>query len=41
VEASRQRASDLHDQAVEALSGFGAEASLLRDLAFRITHRVS
>ncbi len=41
VEASRQRAADLHAQAVSALHSFGSEASLLRDLASRIIHRAS
>jgi geranylgeranyl diphosphate synthase type II len=39
--ASRQRAQELHVQAVQALHSFGSEASLLRELASRIIHRVS
>jgi geranylgeranyl pyrophosphate synthase len=41
LEASRQRASELHAQAVQALQSFGSEADLLRDLASRIIHRAS
>lgn len=41
LEASRQRAADLHAQAVAALHFFGSEADLLRDLASRIIHRAS
>jgi len=41
LEASRQQAGKLHDQATEALNSFGSEASLLRDLASRIIHRAS
>lgn len=41
LEASRRRAGELHAQAVRALHPFGSEASLLRDLASRIIHRVS
>lgn len=41
LEASKQRAADLHAQALEALHSFGSEASLLRDLASRIIHRAS
>lgn len=41
LEASRRHAADLHDQAVRALSSFGSEAGLLRDLASRIIHRAS
>ncbi len=41
LDASRRRADELHEQAVAALSTFGPEADLLRDLASRIIHRVS
>ena len=41
LDASRQRAVQLHAQAVAALEPFGPEADLLRDLAFRIVHRAS
>jgi len=41
LEASKQRAVELHEQAVQALHSFGSEASLLRDLASRIIHRAS
>lgn len=41
LEASKQKAKELHAQAVEALHSFGSEASLLRDLASRIIHRAS
>lgn len=41
VDASRQRAHELHAQAIQALLSFGAEADLLRDLASRIIHRAS
>jgi len=41
LEASRRQATELHDQAVNALDSFGSEASLLRDLASRIIHRAS
>jgi geranylgeranyl diphosphate synthase type II len=39
--ASKQRAAELHAQALQALHSFGPEASLLRDLASRIIHRAS
>ncbi len=41
LDASRQRAEQLHVQAVEALRSFGPEGALLRDLALRIIHRAS
>ena len=41
LEASRQRAYELHAKAVGALRSFGGEADLLRDLASGIIHRVS
>ena len=41
LEASKQRAVELHAQAIAALHSFGSEASLLRDLASRIIHRAS
>ena len=41
LEASKRQATALHAQAEEALSGFGPEAALLRDLASRIIHRAS
>jgi len=41
LEDSRKRAADLHAAAIAALQPFGSEADLLRDLAFRIIHRVS
>ncbi len=41
LEASRQQAGTLHDQAMDALNTFGSEASLLRELASRIIHRAS
>jgi len=41
LEASKQRAVELHGQAVQALHSFGSEAALLRDLASRIIHRAS
>ena len=41
LEVSRQRARELHAQALEALHSFGSEASLLRDLASRIIDRAS
>ncbi|OQK16296.1 geranyl transferase [Methyloprofundus sedimenti] len=36
---AKQKAQDLHEQAVESLSGFGAEADLLRDLSLYIIQR--
>ncbi|GFO72612.1 farnesyl diphosphate synthase [Bathymodiolus japonicus methanotrophic gill symbiont] len=36
---AKQKAQDLHDQAVESLSGFGVEADLLRDLSLYIIQR--
>jgi geranylgeranyl diphosphate synthase type II len=41
IEASRQRATDLHAMSKDALQPFGPEADLLRDLASMIIHRVS
>ncbi len=41
VEASRQRATELHALSIEGLRSFGSEADLLRGLASRIIHRVS
>jgi farnesyl diphosphate synthase len=41
LDASRQQAAKLHGQATEALTSFGSEASMLRDLASRIIHRAS
>ncbi|MEO8361760.1 MAG: polyprenyl synthetase family protein [Vicinamibacteria bacterium] len=41
LEASRLRAQQLHDKAIEGLEGFGAEADLLRILASRIINRAS
>jgi geranylgeranyl diphosphate synthase, type II len=41
LEASRQHAADLNAQAMGALSSFGSEATMLRDLASRIIHRAS
>ena len=41
LEASKERARELHGQALTALHSFGSEASLLRDLASRIIHRAS
>ncbi len=36
---AKQKAQDLHEQAVESLAGFGAEADLLRDLSLYIIQR--
>ena len=36
---AKQKAQDLHEQAVESLTGFGAEADLLRDLSLYIIQR--
>lgn len=36
---AKQKAQDLHEQAVASLSGFGAEADLLRDLSLYIIQR--
>ncbi|SMG62107.1 farnesyl-diphosphate synthase [methanotrophic bacterial endosymbiont of Bathymodiolus sp.] len=36
---AKQKAQDLHEQAVDSLSGFGAEADLLRDLSLYIIQR--
>lgn len=36
---AKQKAQDLHEQAVESLSSFGAEADLLRDLSLYIIQR--
>lgn len=41
LDASSQRAQQLHDMAIKGLEGFGAEADLLRSLASRIIHRAS
>lgn len=41
LEASRKRATELHDQALVALVPLGPRADLLRDLAARIIHRAS
>jgi geranylgeranyl pyrophosphate synthase len=41
LEASKQHAITLHAQALAALTPFGSEAALLRELASRIIHRVS
>ena len=41
LEASRQRAEELHAQALVSLQSLGPEADLLRDLASRIIHRAS
>ena len=39
LEGAKQKAQDLHEQAVESLKGFGAEADLLRDLSLYIIQR--
>lgn len=39
LEGAKKKAQDLHEQAVESLSGFGAEADLLRDLSLYIIQR--
>lgn len=36
---AKQKAQELHDQAIESLSGFGSEADLLRDLSLYIIQR--
>jgi len=36
---AKQKAQELHEQAVESLAGFGAEADLLRDLSLYIIER--
>ncbi|MBT3811305.1 MAG: (2E,6E)-farnesyl diphosphate synthase [Gammaproteobacteria bacterium] len=36
---AKQKAQDLHEQAVDSLSGFGTEADLLRDLSLYIIQR--
>ena len=36
---AKQKAQELHEQAIESLSGFGAEADLLRDLSLYIIQR--
>ncbi len=36
---AKQKALELHEQAIESLSGFGAEADLLRDLSLYIIQR--
>lgn len=36
---AKEKAQELHEQAVESLSGFGAEADLLRDLSLYIIQR--
>lgn len=36
---AKKKAQDLHEQAVESLAGFGAEADLLRDLSLYIIQR--
>lgn len=36
---AKQKAQELHEQALESLSGFGAEADLLRDLSLYIIQR--
>jgi geranylgeranyl diphosphate synthase type II len=41
LEASKQRALELHAQSLQAIQSFGPEASLLRDLASRIINRAS
>ena len=39
LEGAKQKAQDLHEQAVESLKDFGAEADLLRDLSLYIIQR--
>lgn len=39
LSGAKQKAQDLHDQAVESLADFGAEADLLRDLSLYIIQR--
>ncbi len=39
LEAAKEKARDLHEQAIESLSDFGAEADLLRDLSLYIIER--
>ncbi|NOQ15102.1 MAG: (2E,6E)-farnesyl diphosphate synthase [Methyloprofundus sp.] len=39
LEGAKQKAQDLHEQAVESLKGFGSEADLLRDLSLYIIQR--
>ncbi|MCK5189569.1 MAG: polyprenyl synthetase family protein, partial [Methylococcales bacterium] len=36
---AKQKAQELHEQAIESLSGFGSEADLLRDLSLYIIQR--
>lgn len=39
LRGAKEKAQDLHEQAVESLSGFGTEADLLRDLSLYIIQR--
>jgi farnesyl diphosphate synthase len=39
LDGAKQKAQDLHEQAVASLAGFGAEADLLRDLSLYIIQR--
>lgn len=39
LEGAKQKARDLHEQAIECLSGFGSEADLLRELSLYIIER--
>ena len=39
LSGAKQKAQELHEQAIESLSGFGSEADLLRDLSLYIIQR--